>query len=143
MTSASFAAAQQRVLARRTLRKTQTQARLDREDFTTHARLPVPFRGLVGRLRERGEDAWGAIKGREGTRPAFRVGQVDAELLDEELLELLRGEVGEGLKFFGVCAVGVIIERSSLLHSVCNSIENLNQSVLSSRISTVFYFMPL
>lgn len=46
--------------------------------------------------------AWDTIKGREGTRPAYRVGQVDAELLDEELLELLKGQVGEGLKYFGV-----------------------------------------
>jgi hypothetical protein len=35
----------------------------------------------------------GLIKGRDGTRPAFRVGQVDAELLDEELLGLLKGQV--------------------------------------------------
>ncbi|WES02037.1 hypothetical protein PX690_21455 [Bacillus velezensis] len=44
---------------------------------------------------------WDTISGREGTRPAFRVGQVDAELLDEELLDLLKGQVGEGLKYFG------------------------------------------
>ena len=29
------------------------------------------------------------------------MGQVDAELLDEELLQLLKGQVGEGLKYFG------------------------------------------
>lgn len=29
------------------------------------------------------------------------MGQVDAELLDEELLELLKGQVGEGLKYLG------------------------------------------
>lgn len=45
---------------------------------------------------------WNSIKGREGTRPAFRVGQVDAELLDEELLGLLKGQVGDALKCFGV-----------------------------------------
>ena len=45
---------------------------------------------------------WNSIKGREGTRPAFRVGQVDAELLDEELLGLLKGQVGDALKYFGV-----------------------------------------
>jgi peroxin-2 len=44
---------------------------------------------------------WDTIKGREGTKPAFRVGQVDAELLDEELLELLKGQVGEALKYYG------------------------------------------
>lgn len=60
-------------------------------------RLPTPLRrvGLAGLA------TWDGIKGREGTRPAFRVGQVDAELLDEELLELLKGQVGEALKYFG------------------------------------------
>ena len=42
------------------------------------------------------------IKGREGTRPTFRVGQLDAEQLDEELLDLLKGQVGEALKYFDV-----------------------------------------
>ncbi|CAK7207618.1 peroxisome assembly protein (Peroxin-2) [Sporothrix eucalyptigena] len=32
-------------------------------------------------------------------RPAFRVSQVDAELLDEELLELLRGQVADALQY--------------------------------------------
>lgn len=32
-------------------------------------------------------------------RPAFRVSQVDAELLDEELLELLRGQVADALRY--------------------------------------------
>ncbi|POR36060.1 Peroxisomal biogenesis factor 2, partial [Tolypocladium paradoxum] len=44
--------------------------------------------------------AWAAAASREGTRPAFRVSQVDAELLDEELVELLRGQVGDALKYF-------------------------------------------
>ncbi|KKF95783.1 Peroxisomal biogenesis factor 2 [Ceratocystis platani] len=33
------------------------------------------------------------------SRPNFRVGQVDAELLDNELVDLLRGQVGEALKY--------------------------------------------
>jgi len=33
--------------------------------------------------------------------PHFRVGQVDAELLDEELLSLFGGQVSEALKYFG------------------------------------------
>jgi hypothetical protein len=32
---------------------------------------------------------------------------VDAELLDEELLGLLKGQVGEALKYFGVCIHGM------------------------------------
>lgn len=35
-------------------------------------------------------------------RPAFRVGQLDTELLDEELLELLKGQLWGGLKYFRV-----------------------------------------
>ena len=40
--------------------------------------------------------------GAEG-RPAFRVGQLDTELLDEELLELMKGQLWNGLKYFRVC----------------------------------------
>ncbi|MCJ1245871.1 peroxisome assembly protein (Peroxin-2) [Trapelia coarctata] len=101
MTSTDFAAAQQRVLARRQLLEAERQTRLDsqsREQASSIlSRLPFPLRGLA----QNGVEKWDAVKGREGTRPAFRVGQVDAELLDEELLDLLKGQVGEALKFFG------------------------------------------
>lgn len=36
-------------------------------------------------------------------RPSFRVGQLDTELLDEELLDLLKGQLWGGLKYFRVC----------------------------------------
>lgn len=39
-------------------------------------------------------------------RPSFRVGQLDTELLDEELLELLKGQLWNGLKYF---RVGVVL----------------------------------
>jgi len=102
MTSIDFAAAQQRIQARRQLRESEAASRLEAQR-SIHAssalsRLPFP----LTTLGQRGLETWDAIKGREGTRPAFRVGQVDAELLDEELLELLRGQVGEALKYFGV-----------------------------------------
>lgn len=102
MTSTDFAAAQQRIAARRQLRASEVQARLasQRDHHASNAlsRLPFPFYALGGK----GLEAWDTIRGREGTRPAFRVGQVDAELLDEELLELLKGQVGDALKCFGV-----------------------------------------
>lgn len=102
MTSADFSLAQQRVAARRRLRETEAQARVAQQQnsyaSTTVHRLPFPF-SRVGRA---GSQGWNSIKGREGTRPASRVGQVDAELLDEELLDLLKAQVGEGLKYFGV-----------------------------------------
>lgn len=103
MPSADFAAAQERLAARRAQRDAEARARAEARN-TAHTsaqavgRLPYPFNRLGGA----GLGIWDAIKGREGTRPEFRVGQVDAELLDEELLELLKGQVGEGLKYFGV-----------------------------------------
>lgn len=103
MTSADFSLAQQRILARRRLRKAEIQARLAEQQpssaTATVLRLPFPF----SRVGQAGLQGWNSIKGREGTRPAFRVGQVDAELLDEELLDLLKAQVGEALKYFGVC----------------------------------------
>lgn len=109
--SPSFAAAHERVLARQREAATSASTRLSAQR-SAHAsnplsRLPYPFTTLGQRSLE----TWDVIKGREGTRPAFRVGQVDAELLDEELLELLRGQIAEGLRGFGVgderfCAVG-------------------------------------
>lgn len=94
MPAADFAAAQQRIAARRAQRAASQRAHHETSQTSRAlSRLPFPF----GRL----STAWDAIKGREGTRPEFRVGQVDAELLDEELLELLKGQVGEGLKHFG------------------------------------------
>ena len=102
MTSIDFAAAQQRVEARHRLLASQTQARLQSQRSLQASnavnRLPFP----LNRLGRRGIETWNVIKGREGTKPAFRVGQVDAELLDEELLELFKGQVGEALKYFGV-----------------------------------------
>ncbi|KAL9099389.1 MAG: hypothetical protein Q9163_005109 [Psora crenata] len=101
MSTLDFAAAQQRIATRRQNREIDAQSRLAaQEDIHSSsgiARLPYPIGGL-GRIGLRG---WDAIKGREGTRPAFRIGQVDAELLDEELLELLRAQVGEALKYYG------------------------------------------
>lgn len=104
MTSANFAAAQKRVLERRQRLELEAQARLaeqqraSRIDPSTLERLPGP----LTRLTKSGILVWDTVKGRDGTKPIFRVGQVDAELLDEELLDLLKGQVGESLKYFGV-----------------------------------------
>ncbi|MCJ1309367.1 peroxisome assembly protein (Peroxin-2) [Agyrium rufum] len=101
MTSLDFAAAQQRVLqhqqAQATAAHAALQAQRARHDANPLTRLPFP----LGAASRRGLVVWDDVKGRGGTKPAFRVGQVDSELLDEELLELLKGQVGEGLKLFG------------------------------------------
>lgn len=105
MSSTNFAAAQERVLQRRRQREAEARARYAAQQRAspispaTVQRLPYPLNRLPGS----GWRIWNSIKGREGTRPAFRVGQVDAELLDEELLGLLKGQVGDALKYFGVC----------------------------------------
>ena len=95
-----FAAAQERILARRAAREA---ANSSQASLLTTARterllaLPPALRVLAHRTL----NAWDAVKSPYGTRPAFRVGQVDAELLDEELLNLLKNQAGEGLKLFG------------------------------------------
>lgn len=100
MPAADFAAAQQRIAARRAQRAANQRSHHESSQQSSAralSRLPFPF----GRLSSTGLSAWDAIKGRSGTRPEFRVGQVDAELLDEELLSLLKAQVGEGLRYFG------------------------------------------
>ncbi|KAJ6152777.1 peroxin-2 Pex2-Penicillium chrysogenum [Penicillium chrysogenum] len=103
MSSTNFAAAQERVLERRRQREAEARTRHAAQQRTspispaTVQRLPYP----LNRLPSSGWQLWNSIKGRDGTRPAFRVGQVDAELLDEELLGLLKGQVGDALKYFG------------------------------------------
>ena len=101
MTSADFAAAQQRVLERRRLRETEAQDVIEQrrnDRASAIEKLPTP----VNRAVNASLSLWDTVKGREGTQPAFRVGQVDAELLDEELLVLFKGQVGEALKYYGV-----------------------------------------
>ena len=97
MTDSSFVLAQQRVAARRKDREVAAAARLaaQRESSRASAQLqslPFPLNRLA--------PAWDAVSSREGTRPAFRVGQVDAEFLDNDLLVLLKDQVGDGLKYF-------------------------------------------
>lgn len=99
--AADFRAAQQRVQARQQEREAQSWAALERDNGRIAqrlTRLPAP----LASLGERGARTWRQFGGREGTKPAFRVGQVDAELLDEELISLLKDQVGEGLKYLGV-----------------------------------------
>ncbi|KAK7962341.1 Pex2/Pex12 amino terminal region [Apiospora aurea] len=100
--SSSFAQAQQRLAARRQARERENQARLtarrdESQAWSRAAKLPF----ALNRLGSSTLSAWELLSSREGTRPSFRVGQVDAELLDEELVDLLRGQVGDALKYLG------------------------------------------
>jgi peroxin-2 len=101
MTSLDFAAAQERLLARRAAREADERARLHQQRSRSTplalSRLPFPLNRASSPLHS----LWTILQGREGTRPSYRVGQVDAELLDEELLVLLKDQAGEALKYFG------------------------------------------
>ncbi|KAI1739229.1 Pex12 amino terminal region-domain-containing protein [Xylaria scruposa] len=102
MSTTGFAQAQQRLAARRQAREREAQAHLAAHRQASRAwsevtRLPFPF----DRLGSASLSTWELISSREGTRPAFRVGQVDAELLDEDLVQQLRDQVGEALKYLG------------------------------------------
>ncbi|ETN42620.1 uncharacterized protein HMPREF1541_01777 [Cyphellophora europaea CBS 101466] len=101
MSGSSFAAAQQRILERQAARQREVQIRRAAFEESARsnpiARLPRPLNRAAIPL----SSLWSTLVVSEGTRPAFRVGQVDAELLDEELITLLKGQVGEGLKYFG------------------------------------------
>lgn len=100
MTMADFAAAQERILARRAASAAHQRSltlQQDAERLRRITHLPPALRTFAFDSL----NLWDIIKSPFGTRPAFRVGQVDAELLDEELLELLRNQAGEGLKFLG------------------------------------------
>lgn len=100
--SSSFAQAQQRLAARRQAREREAQARLVAQRSASRAwsqaaRLPFP----LNRVGSTSLSVWELLASREGTRPAFRVGQVDAELLDEDLVGQLRDQVGDALKYLG------------------------------------------
>jgi peroxin-2 len=101
MTSVDFAAAQERLSARRAAREADERARLHRQRSRStplaFSRLPFP----LNRASDPLHSLWTILQQREGTRPSYRVGQVDAELLDEELLLLLKGQAAEALKYFG------------------------------------------
>ncbi|KAI2472508.1 Pex12 amino terminal region-domain-containing protein [Annulohypoxylon bovei var. microspora] len=102
MSSTNFAQAQQRLAARRLARERDAQTRIVATHQASRAwsevtRLPYP----LNRFGATSLSAWEVISSREGTRPAFRVGQVDAELLDEDLVGQLKDQVGEAFKYFG------------------------------------------
>ena len=102
MSTPDFTSARQRVLDRRSARSASLQTSLSSQHLA-HAsnplitRLPAPLSTLALKTLS----TWDLISTPFGTRPSFRVSQVDAELLDEELLTLLQAQVGDGLKYYG------------------------------------------
>lgn len=99
----TFAQAQARLAARRQQRETEARARAAEAQSASRLRTQIAASSSP-LLRGFGSSTlafWDAATSREGTKPSFRVGQVDAELLDEELLAQLRTQVGEGLRYLG------------------------------------------
>jgi peroxin-2 len=103
MSNSTFAQAQQRLAARRQARETEARARVAAQQSASQLRAGIAATQspLLRRIGNSTLSLWDTVSSREGTRPAFRVGQVDAELLDEELVSLLQGQVGEAVKYFG------------------------------------------
>ncbi|KZF22863.1 hypothetical protein L228DRAFT_230061 [Xylona heveae TC161] len=101
MSAADFTAAQQRIAARRRSREAENQARVSHDRRFPASATIDSLPGSLSQADNILKDIWDLIRGREGTRPAYRVGQVDAELLDEELLDLLKGQIQDALKYFG------------------------------------------
>ncbi|GAB7347392.1 hypothetical protein MBLNU459_g4320t1 [Dothideomycetes sp. NU459] len=99
MSSPDFAAAQARILARRAASTRAIAPPPPPSLPPAVLKLPPTLRTLVSTSLS----AWTSLSHHASNAPTpyFRVGQVDAELLDEELLQLLRGQVGDALKYFG------------------------------------------
>lgn len=95
MSSSSFAAAQERIIAQQAAR--QQEARL----VIPPSQVQPALTRFTQSVRPQLSSFLSTLLDSEGTRPAFRVGQVDAELLDEELLGLLKTQVGDALKYLG------------------------------------------
>ncbi|KAK4191797.1 peroxisomal biogenesis factor 2 [Podospora australis] len=102
-TNNTFAQAQARLAARRLARETEshTRALAQQSASQLRARIASSQSPLLRRLGASTLSLWDTISSREGTRPAFRVGQVDAELLDEELVQLLKSQVGDAVRYLG------------------------------------------
>jgi len=92
MTSTAFTAAQERILARR-IQRAHEQRFINRQ-------LSQGSSGPATYLLDHVNTFVKTITSPFGTNPAFRVGQVDAELLDEELINLLQTQTSQALKYF-------------------------------------------
>ncbi|KAL5615455.1 hypothetical protein BROUX41_005500 [Berkeleyomyces rouxiae] len=102
----NFVQAQERIAARRSAREATHRASVAaaaHQHSGLRRRLPGPLQRLAGLYDTLvTPDSEGTpVPGAAASRPHFRVGQVDAELLDDELVDLLRGQVGEALKYVG------------------------------------------
>ena len=112
MTSVDLASARKRAVARHAQRRRNERASTD--SLTGKQEATSPFQRIGISIA----GAWNVINGPDGTRPAARVRQVDSELLDQELLSLLQGQVGEALKYFRVSWQSSVLRSKILLLSM-------------------------
>jgi len=97
-----FESARLRVSARQHARRSAAQSALRARDDAHRpyvSRLPVPLQPAGRSALAAAASVRATLGSRLGTGPAFRVGQVDAELLDAELLELMVGQVAQALRY--------------------------------------------
>ena len=94
MTSPNFAAAQARILERRRAREAESAASRSQHN------LSASKSNLPDTISRPAYSLWQLLNSRTGTSPVHRVGQVDAELLDDELLNLLKSQVADALKYY-------------------------------------------
>lgn len=107
MAQTEYAAARERVLERQRQRASALLAQRRQQHAipslsssspvnTLIARLPTPLRSSLTSFSAHVSLALG----REGTNPSFRVGQLDSELLDNELLDLFKTQVSDALRYY-------------------------------------------
>ncbi|POS83891.1 hypothetical protein EPUL_005167 [Erysiphe pulchra] len=101
MTNYELALAQQRLAARRAAATSQKASSTSIESSSSLSGRNSRLSTILGQFQAIVQKGYENVSRREGTRPFYRVGQFDAEQLDEELLELLKRQVVDGLKYFG------------------------------------------
>lgn len=101
MTNYELALAQQRLAARRAAAASQKASSTSIQPPSSLSVRNFRLSTILGQFQAIVREGFENVSRREGTRPFYRVGQFDAEQLDEELLELLKRQVADGLKYFG------------------------------------------
>ncbi|RKF56240.1 Peroxisomal biogenesis factor 2 [Erysiphe neolycopersici] len=101
MTKYELASAQQRLAARRAAATSPKAPSTSIEPSSSLLGQNSRLLAILGQFQAITWKGYENVSRREGTRPSYRVGQFDAEQLDQELLEILQRQVVDGLKYFG------------------------------------------